>query len=319
MTLRTALTEQLGVRYPIVSAPMGGEAGGALAAAVSEGGGFGMIGAGRGDREWLRREAGIARNATGKPWGIGYLTWAITEAVIADALSHEPAAVMLSFGDPTPFARLVQDAGVPLILQVTDRAEARRAVDLGADVIVAQGGDAGGHSGENAIGTMSFVPAVVDLAGTIPVLAAGGIGDGRGLAAALALGAAGALIGTRFQASPEALVSEEIGKAIVAADGEDTEINRTLDIARDAPWPANYPARTLGNPFLDRWRDRDDELRATPEALHEYRAAAARGDISVIPVWAGQAVGLVTDIQPAADIVAAIVAEAERALARIDR
>ncbi|MQY30073.1 hypothetical protein NRB56_56710 [Nocardia sp. RB56] len=317
--MRTVFTEKLGLRYPIVSAPMGGEAGGALAAAVSEGGGLGMIGAGRGDREWLRREAGIARAATEKPWGIGYLTWAITEAAIADALSYEPAAVMLSFGDPTPFADPVREAGVLLVLQVTDREEARRAVDLGADVIVAQGGDAGGHSGEKAIGTMSFVPAVVDLAGSIPVLAAGGIGDGRGLAAALALGAAGALIGTRFQASPEALVSEEIGKALLAADGEDTEINRTLDIARGAPWPANYPARTLRNAFLERWRDRDEELRGSPEALREYREAAARGDVSVIPVWAGQAVGLVADIEPAADIVAAIAAEAERTLARIGR
>ncbi|MCX4098891.1 NAD(P)H-dependent flavin oxidoreductase [Nocardia sp. alder85J] len=317
MTLRTAFTEKLGVRYPIVSAPMGGEAGGALAAAVSEGGGLGMIGAGRGDREWLRREAGIARAATEKSWGIGYLTWAVTEDAIADALSYEPAALMLSFGDPTPYARLVQDAGTLLILQVTDGEEARRAVDLGADVIVAQGGDAGGHSGENAIGTMSFVPTVVDIAGSVPVLAAGGIGDGRGLAAALALGAAGALIGTRFQASPETLISDEIGKALVAADGEQTEVNRTLDIARNAPWPANYPARTLRNAFLDRWRHRDDELRSTPAALREYEEAAARGDLSAVPVWAGQAVGLVTSIEPAAEIVATLVAEAERALARI--
>ncbi|MFF0489507.1 NAD(P)H-dependent flavin oxidoreductase [Nocardia sp. NPDC004068] len=314
--MRTTFTEQLSIRYPIASAPMGGEADGALAAAVSNGGGFGMIGAGRGNRDWLAREAGIARAATEKAWGIGFLTWAIDADAIAYALDFEPAAIMLSFGDPAPFASRVHDSPAKLILQVTDLDEARRALDAGADIIVAQGSDAGGHCGENGIGTLSFVPAVVDLAGPTPVLAAGGIADGRGLAAALTLGASGALLGTRFQATPEALVSAELTGALLAADGQDTEINRTLDIARGAPWPHRYPARTLTNPFLDEWRDRDDELRSDTTALERYRTAAATGDLDAVPVWASQAVGLIKTSVSAERIVAEIVAEAERALAR---
>ncbi|MFI5781631.1 NAD(P)H-dependent flavin oxidoreductase [Nocardia sp. NPDC051570] len=317
MALQTSFTKLMSVRHPIASAPMGGEAGGALAAAVSDGGGLGLIGAGRGDREWLTREVGIARRATTEPWGIGFLVWAIDTDAVALALEFEPAAIMLSFGDPTPFAQRVRDSGVKLILQVTDLDEARRALDVGADIIVAQGGDAGGHCGENGIGTLSFVPAVVDLVGPTPVLAAGGIADGRGLAAALTLGAAGALIGTRFQATPEALVSPEIVKALLDADGQDTERNHTLDIARGAPWPHRYPARTLRNAVLDRWRGRDDELRSDTTALQEYREAAARGDLNVLPVWAGQAVGLVDSIESARDIVTTVTTEAEQALTRV--
>ncbi|MCM6774754.1 nitronate monooxygenase [Nocardia sp. CDC159] len=316
MALQTSFTKSLSIRYPIASAPMGGEAGGALAAAVSNGGGLGLIGAGRGDREWLTREARTARESTVEPWGIGFLTWAIDADAVAFALEFAPAAIMLSFGDPQPFARRVLDSGAKLILQVTDLEEAHRALDAGADIIVAQGSDAGGHCGENGMGTLSFVPAVVDLAGSTPVLAAGGIADGRGLAAALTLGASGVLIGTRFQATPEALVSADLRAALLDASGADTECNRTLDIARGAPWPHRYPARTLRNEFLDRWRGRDEELRSDATALREYRDALERGDLTAAPVWAGQSVGLVTAIDSARDLVATIAAEAEQALTR---
>jgi nitronate monooxygenase len=226
---------------------------------------------------------------------------------------------MFAFGDPTPFAQRVTDTGAKLILQVTDLDEARQALDVGADVIVAQGSDAGGHSGQNAIGTMSFVPSVVDLAGSTPVLAAGGIVDGRGLAAVLALGAAGALMGTRFQASLEALVPPEVGKALLAAQGKDTQRSRVLDIARGAPWPDRYLARTLRNPFLETWRGREGELRDDAAAQRTYREAAARNDLDVAPVWVGQAVDLITTVEPAEDLVAALAAEAEIALARAHR
>ncbi|RDI52156.1 NAD(P)H-dependent flavin oxidoreductase [Nocardia mexicana] len=317
MTLQTAFTENMSIRHPIALAPMGGVAGGALAAAVSEGGGLGLIGGGGGDREKLAPELALARDATEKPWGIGFLLWGLTPDVLAWALEFEPAAVLLSFGDPAPFADRIRAANTKLIVQVTDMDEARRAVDVGADIIVAQGRDAGGHSGGKPMGTMSFVPAVVDLAGATPVLAAGGIADGRGLAAALALGASGALIGTRFEASLEALVSAEVSKALLDAHGADTERNRTLDIARESPWPDRYPARTLRNDFLDEWRDRDDELRADEAARREYREFAARNDLTAVPVWAGQGVGLVTSVEPAADIVPAIATAAERILARL--
>lgn len=315
MSLTTAFTELLPVRHPIALAPMGGIAGGALAAAVSNAGGLGLVGGGRGEPDWLDRELSLAAEQAEKPWGVGFLTWAIDLEAIDRALGHGPVAVMLSFGDPGPYADRVRNSGALLIVQVTDLDEARRAVDVGADVLVAQGTEAGGHGGRRA--TLPFVPAVADLAGPTPVLAAGGIADGRGLAASLALGAAGALVGTRFQASLEALVSPGIGKALVEARGEDTERNRVLDIARGAGWPDRYTARTLRNGYLEQWRDRDDELRTDSAAKQAYRDAAARGDLDVVPVWAGEAVDLITDLRPAADLVAALAAETELVIDRM--
>ena len=160
------------------------------------------------------------------------------------------------------------------------------------------------------------MPIVVDLAAPAPVLAAGGIADGRGLAAALALGAAGALIGTRFQATAEALVDPSASKAIVEGRGEDTERSKVLDIARGSRWPAKYPGRTLGHPFLELWRGREDELAADGEAQRAYREGVARGDLPPLPVWASEAVDLVTDVPPAADLVGIMAAQAADALAR---
>lgn len=314
MALSTEFTRLFGVAHPIALAPMGGSAGGALAAAVSNGGGLGLLGGGNGDEDWLARELPAVAAATGGPWGVGFQSWAVGTSTVERALEHGPAAVMLSFGDPRPLAAPVQRAGVRLILQVTDLEEARQAVDLGADVIVAQGAEAGGHSGRGWA-TLPFVPAVTDLAGPVPVLAAGGIADGRGLAAVLALGAAGALIGTRFQATAEALVDPAVKKAIVAGGGEDTEVSRILDIARGAPWPARYPARTLGHPYLDEWRGREDELAADARARQAFRDGVASGELSP-PMWASQAIGLIADLPPAADLVAALAAQAEDALAR---
>jgi nitronate monooxygenase len=316
MALQTAFTRSLSIRHPIASAPMGGSAGGALAAAVANGGGLGLVGAAFGGAEWVARELSLVKERTTKPWGVGFITWAINRDVIAHALEFRPAVVFLSFGDPAPYADQVRAGGAKLILQVTDLEELRQALDAGADVIVAQGSDAGGHSGQSAVGTLSFVPTVVDLAGSTPVLAAGGIADGRGLAAALALGAAGALIGTRFQATPEALVSPELHKALLDARGEDTERNRVLDIARGSKWPARYPARTLSNPFLDAWRSREDELRTDTAAREAYREALAREDLDAVPIWASQALDRITTLEPAQELVATIAAGAEAALAR---
>ncbi|MCD9880762.1 NAD(P)H-dependent flavin oxidoreductase [Streptomyces guryensis] len=320
MGLSTAFTELFGVQHPIALAPMGGSAGGALTAAVSRGGGLGLLGSGNGDQEWLARELPLAADGVaGKPWGIGFQAWAIDVDVVVRALEHRPAAVMLSFGDPGPFAERIREAGTTLIIQVTDLEEARRALDLGADVIVAQGTEAGGHGARHGRSTLPFVPVVVDLAAPVPVLAAGGIADGRGVAAALALGVDGALIGTRFQATAEALVAPATARAIVEGRGEDTERNRVLDIARASRWPARYSARTLGHPFLDSWRGREDELAATPEARQEYQDALARGTIPALPHWAGEAVDLIHDLPSAADLVGALTAQAEDALARAGR
>lgn len=317
MALPTAFTDLFSIDHPVVLAPMGGFAGGALAAAVSNGGGLGLVGGGRSAIDWCERELAIVAERTDKPWGIGFQSWSLTPALLGAALEHRPVAVMLSFGDPAPFVDAVRSSGARLIIQVTNLDEARRAFDVGADVVVAQGTEAGGHSGSRA--TLPFVPAVVDLAGSTPVLAAGGIADGRGLAAALVLGAAGVLVGTRFQASREALVAPEIAAAIVSHGGDDTERSRVLDVARGAPWPRQYPARTLRNAFLDRWRDREDDLAADDDARQAYTEAASTGDLDVIPVWAGEAIDLIDDVPSAEDLVLAIVAAAETALTSVTR
>ena len=317
MALHTAFTELLGITHPIALAPMGGSAGGALAAAVSEAGGLGLVGGGLGDRNWVERELEILdgrAGKTGKPWGVGFLSWSASVETVERALEFGPDAVMLSFGDPAPLAAPVLDSDALLIIQVTDLAEARQAAELGADVIVAQGTEAGGHGGGR--GTLPFVPAVVDLADPTPVLAAGGIADGRGVAAALALGAAGALVGTRFQASAEALVDPAIARAIVDSSGEDTERTRVLDVARGARWPKRYPGRALRNDFLDQWRGKETELARDDDARARFREAADRGDLSAAPVWASEAIDLITSVAPAADLVGQLAAEAETALAR---
>jgi nitronate monooxygenase len=315
MTLRSAFTELFSLRHPIALAPMGGYAGGALAAAVSNGGGLGLVGGGRSDAAWLDRELEIVAEGTGQPWGVGFLSWAIDVATVERALAYRPRAVMLSFGDPRPFAEPIRSAGAGLIIQVTDLDEARQALDAGADVIVAQGTEAGGHSGGRGRSTLAFVPVVADLAAPTPVLAAGGIADGRGVAAALVLGAAGALIGTRFLATPEVLADPASTKAIIEGFGEDTERSTVLDIARGAGWPSRYPARSLPHPFLDQWRGREAELAADAGARRAYDAAVARGDLPPEPVWASAAIDLITDLRPAADLVAALAAQAEEAIA----
>jgi nitronate monooxygenase len=178
MALRTAFTDMFSLQHPIALAPMGGASGGALAAAVSEAGGLGLIGGGRSDLSWLEPELAIAAGRTRRPWGVGFQCWATDVSVVERALSYRPAAVMLSFGDPRPLAGAVRAAGAALIVQVVNLAEARQAVEIGADVIVAQGTEGGGHGGRRS--TLPFVPVVVDLAAPAPVLAAGGIADGRG-------------------------------------------------------------------------------------------------------------------------------------------
>jgi nitronate monooxygenase len=317
MALRTTFTELFGIAHPIALAPMGGSAGGSLAAAVSNGGGLGLVGGGRGEREWVERELEIVVEGTHRPWGVGFLSWSATVEVIERALEYRPEAVMLSFGDPVPLAEPVLDAGVTLIVQVTDLREAETAMEIGADVIVAQGAEAGGHGGRRA--TLPFVPVVADLAFPTPVLAAGGIADGRGIAAALALGAAGALVGTRFQATGEALGGAGVAQAIIERGGEDTERNRTLDIARGAPWPEQYAARTLRNSFLDHWRGRDAELEEDEDAKASFRDAVDRADMGVMPVWASEAIDLITEVVPASDLVGLLALEAEEALVRAFR
>jgi nitronate monooxygenase len=319
MPFRTRLTQLLGIEHPILLAPMGSVSGGALAAAVSAAGGLGLIGLGYGDPEWLEREfvaAGPARI------GCGFITWSLARRpeLLARTLAYRPAAVMLSFGDPAPFAGSIKEAGAALICQVQTVAQALEALTAGADAIVAQGAEAGGHGATRA--TLPLVPAVVDAlrarGSDVPVVAAGGIADGRGLAAALALGADGALIGTRFLASSESLAAP-VAKARVVAAGEDATVRtRIFDLARGLDWPDGYTGRALVNRFAERWHGREGELQDELAAEQvRYAEAAVRRDFDTAAVFAGEDVDLIHDIRPAAEIVRDLSAEAEKALARL--
>ena len=309
MAIRTSFTELFQVAHPLVLAPMGGVSGGALAAAVSEAGGLGLVGGGYGDRRWLERELQLVAGATGKPWGVGVITWAVGEDIVRLALSYRPAAVFLSFGDPAPFGALVREAGIRLICQVQDVAGARQAAAAGADVIVAQGTEAGGHGSRR--GTLPLVPAVADAVAPVPVLAAGGIADGRGVAAALMLGAQGAVLGTRFCATPEALWPNWAKDRLVAHGGDQTSRTQVFDIARGLDWPRPYTGRALRNAFVDSWDGREAELRADSGALDRFARGHQAGDPDVALVWAGEGTDLITAVEPTGNLVTRIMAQAE--------
>jgi len=314
MSIKTALTSLLNIEHPILLAPMAGIAGGALASAVTHAGGLGIVGGGYGDKDWLGQQLLNAGNAR---VGVGFITWSLRKnpALLDLALAHHPKAMFLSFGDIDEFAAPIKRAGIPLIAQVQTVAQARKAVSDGANVIVAQGAEAGGHGGGRS--TLPLVPAIIDAVGKqVPVVAAGGIADGRGLAAALMLGAAGVLCGSVFYASRESLAHQNCKQAACAGSGDDTIRSSAIDVARGISWPGQWNIRTLRNPTIVQW-DRDlDGLRARVAAEKpRYLQAAADGNTDVAAVIVGEAVDLIHGEEPAATIVHRIVAEAETRLA----
>jgi nitronate monooxygenase len=313
MAIVTPLTAVLGIQHPILSAPMDVIAGARLTAAVSDAGGFGILGGGYGEKAWLEAETKKLKG-TSAPFGIGFITWSLAKQpeLLDVALSAQPRAIMLSFGDPKPFVPRIKAAGALLICQVQDEGMARQALDAGADILVAQGTEAGGHGASRT--TLDIVPAIVDLAaGRVPVAAAGGIGDGRGLAAMMMLGAAGVLLGTRFYASQECDGAEEAKKRICAATSGTTIRSIIFDLSRDNVWPAPFNGRCLINDHARRWTGRELELlQNVKTAAAEYADAKAAGNFDIAAVIAGEAVGLIHDIPPAAEIVDRIVAEADQ-------
>ena len=320
MSISTSVTDRLGITHPVILAPMGGVAGGRLAAAVSEAGGLGIIGGGYGDprlgyggRAFMDEQFRAAGNAR---VGVGYITWALAKSpdLLEQALDRRPAAIILSFGEERQFADAIRKAGVPLICQVQDVAGARRAADAGADIIVAQGTEAGGH-GKLRRATLALVPAVVGAVAPVPVVAAGGIGDGRGLAAALMLGASAVLVGTRFWATPEALGPETAKRRLVEATGDDTIRTRVFDIVRDLDWPEDYTGRAIANDFTGRWHGRDADLaRQVASARDSYWTAARAGDVREAVVFAGEGLDMIRDVTPAAEMVRGMCADAEALL-----
>ncbi len=312
----TPLTALLGIRHPILLAPMDVISGARLTAAVSNAGGFGILGGGYGEKAWLEQETGKLGQLARAPFGIGFITWSLAKQpeLLDVALNARPRALMLSFGNPKPFAPRIKHAGALLICQVQNEDMARHALDAGADILVAQGTEAGGHGASRT--TLDIVPTVVDLAaGGVPVVAAGGIADGRGLAAMMALGAAGVLLGTRFYASREADGAEEAKQRICAATGGSTTRGIIFDLSRNNVWPAPFTGRCLINDHARRWMGRELELLQNVKAVAaEYAAAKAAGNFEVAAVIAGEAVRLIHDIPPAAEIIDRIVTEANQIL-----
>lgn len=322
--MQTRFTRAFGVRHPIVSAPMGLISGGRLAAAVSAAGGLGLVGGGYagllGAEPDLHHELSLVR---GQVFGIGFITWALARnpGVLDEMLDHRPACVFLSFGDAKPFAARIAAAGARLICQVQSMRHVDEALDVDAAVIVAQGAEAGGHGARRA--TLPFVPEVADhLARRAPhtlLLAAGGIADGRGLAAALMLGADGVVVGTRFWASQEALTPQPMVERAIAASGDDTVRTTTVDALRGVDWPEEFSYRILRNRLTDAWTGREAEARAAFGSMREaYAKARASNDLDVVATIAGEAVGLIHDRPGAGSIVESMVAQATQQLAGAD-
>jgi nitronate monooxygenase len=311
-TIETALTRLLGLQHPILLAPMGSAAGGKLAAAVTHAGGLGMVGSGYASETAVRREMTEAGNAR---VGVGFILWALDQKpeVLDVALDAKPAAIMLSFGDPSSYTARIKAAGSKIICQVQTLEQAKQAAAAGANVIIAQGRDAGGHSGMTR-GTVGLVPAVVDAVGSIPVVAAGGIADGRGLAAALTLGASGVSMGTRFTATRESLWDQAMKDKAVAAGGDETAQTRVFDIVRGAAWPAIYPGRALRNDFFAQWHGKEEALQGQQKQVEAGYLASNANDFGQRVVWAGESVDLVRDIPGAREVIERIVDEAAAVL-----
>jgi nitronate monooxygenase len=301
--LTTPWSSSLNLRTPIINATMGGVAGGKLAAAISGAGGLGMIGAGTaGSVELIERESAIPRQAR-RPFGIGLLGWAVDqEPLLLDAaLDAQPILISLGFADVSPWVKRVHDAGILLATQVYDAQGARAAQTAGVDFIIARGGEGGGH-GLNSVATLPLLQAVLEEV-EIPVLAAGGIGSARGLAAVLAAGASGAWIGTAFLLCPEALTPAAAHSRIIRANETDTVYTRSIDAAMGNPWPTRFGERVLRNRFTERWSGDEESLIKDVRARTALSRARDEGDFDLAEIDAGQGVGLLSSTRSAEEIV----------------
>jgi nitronate monooxygenase len=316
--IRTPLTRWFDLQAPIVGAPMAGVAGGELARAVSLGGGLGMIGVGNAtEPDWLAEQARLPQESD-VSFGVGLMAWVLADRpeLLAATIAVRPALVSVSFGDPAPFVGPLHDAGIAVASAVNTREDVDRAVAAGADILVAQGTEAGGHTGQRS--TLPLLQEVL-AATDRPVLAAGGIATGAGLAAVLVAGAAGGWIGTPLLSCPEGLNTPAARERIRATGGDRTVLTRTFDIAQGLAWPERWPGRALVNEFTETWHGREDALRGDTAAAAQVQAARRDGDLEHAPVYAGESVGLVTAEVPAADVVRRLAEDAEAVLRRVPR
>ena len=314
--IKTRLTEKLNLKHPIIQAPMAFAAGGKLASAVSQSGGLGFIGGAYGDPDWIEKQFKAAGNSE---VGCGFITWSLAKQpeLLTNVLEKKPKAIFLSFADPAPFADEIIASGTTFICQVQTLSHAKHAASCGADIIVAQGTEAGGHGAKRA--TLSLVPEVADMlareySDTL-LCAAGGIADGRGIAASLMLGADGVLIGSRFWAAQEADVAQAMHQASIDSTGDDTIRSTVMDVARKLDWPEGYTCRVLQNAFTEKWHDDLDGLIAVADdEAAKWRNAWMQGDPTGANTFVGEATGLINEIRPAAELLSQMSGEAEALL-----
>ncbi|MGO8923978.1 MAG: NAD(P)H-dependent flavin oxidoreductase [Xanthobacteraceae bacterium] len=329
--MKTSLCERLGIELPIIQAPMGGAVGPQLAAAVSNAGGLGMLVLWRADAETMRRQISEVRALTSRPFGVNLVLDFPQEDRLSICVEERVPVISFFWRHPSSLMPRAKSGGAIVMHTVGSAADAKRAVDCGVDIVVAQGWEAGGHV-RGMVATMPLIPVVVDAVSPIPVVAAGGIADGRGVAAALALGATGAWIGTRFLASQEAAIHTRYRERLFQAKETDTVY---LENLFDVRWP-NAPHRTLRNRTVDAWeaagrppsgkRPGEGDVIATSRSagpIVRYQSytpgADAEGDIDALSLWAGQSVGLVSKLQPAGEIVREISDEADSILRRLSQ
>lgn len=328
--IRTPLCDLLGIEVPVLGAPMGFVSGAELVAAVSNAGGFGILSFSALPPPALRREIHRVRELTAKPFGVNLLLHFPVEEHIQVCLEERIGGLSLYWGDARPFVKAAHAAGVLVLDQVGSTVDAQRSADAGVDVVIAQGAEAGGHvCGE--VSTSVLVPCVVDALGSVPVVAAGGIADGRGLAAALAWGAQGVSIGTRLIATEESTAHPSYKERVLNATESDT-VRTTLF---GHGWP-DAPHRTLRTPFVAEWlarEERGSESRADEPVIGSTRIAGeeiplqrfvgfppsrdARGEVDCMAMLAGQGVGLVETLEPAGAVVRRIVEEASDVIERL--
>lgn len=303
MKLNTALSALLDVEVPLFNAPMTPQAGGELARAVSDAGAFGMLGFDEDESEdAIAGQAALLREGRDRAFGIGLAAWVLERRphLLDVAIAARPKLVSISFGDPAPFVKTLHDAGILVAAQVQSRQWAQTAIDAGVDVVVAQGTEAGGHTGR--VATLPLLQFVLEMTDR-PVVAAGGIATGRGFAAVLAAGAAGAWIGTPFLLAREARSNPQAQARLIAADETQTVYTHVYDVLQEKPWPEEFAGRALRNPFVDRWHTHENELRETPAAAEEFARAKATRDYSRANLYAGQSVWAAAKVRDAAEIV----------------
>lgn len=311
--IHTRICDLLGIDHPIVLGGMGTATTAPLVAAVSNAGGFGTLGTSAFDAATLYTEIASIRERTEKPYGINHLLFQIKEDMFAVTLRAQPAVVAFAWArkdqNLRDYFRRAHDRGARVMHMAGEVPEALRAAEAGADVLVAQGTEAGGHVGWMA--SLPLLPMMVKAVAPLPVLCAGGIADGRGLAAALALGAEGVLLGTRFMATPEAPIHANFKRAIVESDGHDTVLTEIPDLASQRVWPGAM-SRAKRNKFIERWAGREWALRQDAGGVGKEAAAArASGDVENASISYGQDAGLIESIKSVKEVVQDIVAEAE--------